>query len=285
MSRAALFTPEEDRPPYVISLQTDITARRNLEERLAKEATTDPLTGLLNRNTFMSHVQLALTSRSKAAVGLLFLDLDRFKVVNDTCGHDVGDEVLIRVARAMERVTRCGDVVARLGGDEFVVLCEGVDTGDDRHGRATRSRRGVRADRDRDAHHPGRCECRGRHGHLHRGSDRVAPSGRYCGVPGEAPGRFVDRARRSRRLSARSVASRAARPGPRIIRIRDLTGGVRQPEGANVSTITAISSVRAASREPSTLPGCGPCTNPAGWYDIEPTPMPLPDRLMKSPAE
>ena len=127
MSRAALFTPDEDRAPYVISLQTDITARRNLEERLAKEATTDPLTGLLNRNAFMSHVQLALTRHSKAAVGLLFLDLDRFKVVNDTCGHDVGDEVLIRVARALERVTRSGDVVARLGGDEFVVLCQGVD--------------------------------------------------------------------------------------------------------------------------------------------------------------
>ena len=106
MSRAALFTPDEDRPPYVISLQTDITARRNLEERLDKEATTDPLTGLLNRNAFMSHVQLALTRHSKAAVGLLFLDLDRFKAVNDTCGHDVGDEVLIRVARALERVTR-----------------------------------------------------------------------------------------------------------------------------------------------------------------------------------
>ena len=57
------------------------------------------------------------------------------------------------------------------------------------------------------------------------------------------------------------------------------------PSGANVSTITATSSVRVASREPSTLPGCGPCTNPAGWYEIEPTPMPLPARLMKSPAE
>ena len=129
MSRAALFTPDEDRPPYVITLQTDITARRNLEERLAREATTDPLTGLLNRNAFMSHVQLALTSRTKASVGLLFVDLDRFKAVNDTCGHDVGDEVLIHVARAIERVTRGGDIVARLGGDEFVVLCHGVDTG------------------------------------------------------------------------------------------------------------------------------------------------------------
>ncbi len=129
MSRAALFTPDEDRPPYVISLQTDITARRNLEERLEREATTDPLTGLLNRNAFMSHVQLALTSRTKAPVGLLFVDLDRFKAVNDTCGHDVGDEVLIHVARAIERVTRGGDIVARLGGDEFVVLCHGVDTG------------------------------------------------------------------------------------------------------------------------------------------------------------
>ena len=110
-------------------MQTDITARRNLEERLAREATTDPLTGLLNRNAFMSHVQLALTSRTKASVGLLFVDLDRFKAVNDTCGHDVGDEVLIHVARAIERVTRGGDIVARLGGDEFVVLCHGVDTG------------------------------------------------------------------------------------------------------------------------------------------------------------
>ena len=149
MSRAALFTPDEDRAPYVISLQTDITARRNLEERLAREATTDPLTGLLNRNAFMSHVQLALTRHSKAAVGLLFLDLDRFKAVNDTCGHDVGDEVLIRVARAFERVTRSGDVVARLGRRRVRRAVPGRRHRDDRdRGRACRRRR-VRADRGR----------------------------------------------------------------------------------------------------------------------------------------
>jgi diguanylate cyclase (GGDEF)-like protein/PAS domain S-box-containing protein len=129
MSRAALFTPPDgESAPYVITLQTDITHRRELEERLAKEATTDPLTGLLNRSAFMTHVQRALARASDAGVGLLFVDLDRFKAVNDTCGHDVGDEVLIQVARAIERVTRAGDIVARLGGDEFVVLCNGVDS-------------------------------------------------------------------------------------------------------------------------------------------------------------
>jgi diguanylate cyclase (GGDEF)-like protein/PAS domain S-box-containing protein len=126
-SHAALFTPDEDRLPYVITLQTDITERRNLEARLEREAQTDPLTGLYNRNAFVSHVELALARGAKASVGLLFVDLDRFKAVNDSCGHDVGDEVLIHVARAIERVTRGGDIVARLGGDEFVVLCHGVD--------------------------------------------------------------------------------------------------------------------------------------------------------------
>jgi diguanylate cyclase (GGDEF)-like protein/PAS domain S-box-containing protein len=129
MSRSALFTPVEEGAPYVITLQTDITARRNLEERLAREATTDHLTGLLNRNAFMQHVQAALSRHAQASVGVLFLDLDRFKEVNDRCGHDVGDEVLIAVARAIEHVTRTGDIVARLGGDEFVVLMQGVDAG------------------------------------------------------------------------------------------------------------------------------------------------------------
>jgi diguanylate cyclase (GGDEF)-like protein/PAS domain S-box-containing protein len=128
MSRSTLVTPDEDGTPYVITLQADITARRHLEDRLAREATTDHLTGLLNRNAFMSHVQVALAGNGRTSVGLLFVDLDRFKEVNDTCGHDVGDEVLIAVARAIERVTRSGDVVARLGGDEFVVLMHGVDS-------------------------------------------------------------------------------------------------------------------------------------------------------------
>jgi diguanylate cyclase (GGDEF)-like protein/PAS domain S-box-containing protein len=126
-SYAALFEPGEDRPPYVITLQTDITERRLLEARLEREAQSDPLTGLLNRNAFMANVRDALESETNVSVGLLFVDLDRFKAVNDTCGHAVGDEVLVHVARAIESVTRSGDIVARLGGDEFVVLCRGVD--------------------------------------------------------------------------------------------------------------------------------------------------------------
>ena len=88
----------------------------------------DPLTGLANRGLLMEQLAQALARarRRPGSVAVLFLDLDRFKVVNDSLGHGVGDDLLVEVARRLERTMRSADSVARLGGDEFVVLAEDV---------------------------------------------------------------------------------------------------------------------------------------------------------------
>lgn len=105
----------------------DVTARRRAEEQLAHQAFHDSLTGLPNRALFLDRLEHALdmSARTKHPVGVLFLDLDRFKIINDSLGHEMGDKLLIEVARRLEQCVRPGDTVARLGGDEFVVLlCE-----------------------------------------------------------------------------------------------------------------------------------------------------------------
>ena len=101
-----------------------------LAEQFSRQAMRDLLTGLGNRALFTDQLVLALarTERSGTSVGLLFLDLDDFKVVNDTLGHSSGDLLLAEVGRRITECVRVGDVAARLGGDEFVILCE--DTGD-----------------------------------------------------------------------------------------------------------------------------------------------------------
>ncbi len=99
------------------------------EDQLSHQAHHDPLTGLPNRTLFHELLEhaLARSVRSNSAVAVLFLDLDRFKVVNDSLGHDVGDALLVILARRLESVLRPGDVVSRFGGDEFTVLCEDID--------------------------------------------------------------------------------------------------------------------------------------------------------------
>ncbi|HZJ26434.1 MAG TPA: EAL domain-containing protein [Acidimicrobiia bacterium] len=94
-------------------------------EQLAHQARHDPLTGLPNRTVFLDRLEVATASsvRREDTVAVLFLDLDSFKDVNDTRGHDIGDGVLSAVARRLERAVRAGDTVARFGGDEFAVLC------------------------------------------------------------------------------------------------------------------------------------------------------------------
>ncbi len=106
----------------------DVTERRRLEAELAHQATHDALTDLPNRALLLDHLELALARahRDNKLVALLFLDLDRFKQVNDSLGHDAGDELLITVANRIADALRPADTVARLGGDEFVVLCEDV---------------------------------------------------------------------------------------------------------------------------------------------------------------
>ena len=104
---------------------SDITERRRAEERLLHDAFHDGLTGLANRSLFMDHLRMAIErgkSRNSNLYAVLFLDFDRFKMVNDSLGHSEGDKLLRYIARRLESATRTGDLVARLGGDEFVVL-------------------------------------------------------------------------------------------------------------------------------------------------------------------
>ncbi|HEY0398725.1 MAG TPA: GGDEF domain-containing protein, partial [Acidimicrobiia bacterium] len=107
----------------------------------------DPLTGLANRGLLMEQLgqALARARRRPGSVAVLFLDLDRFKVVNDSLGHATGDDLLVEVARRLERVMRSADMVARLGGDEFVILAEDVASVDEAFALARRLREAVAA--------------------------------------------------------------------------------------------------------------------------------------------
>jgi len=109
------------------------TDQKHLEEQLLYDALHDPLTGLANRALFRDHVERALARqpRSGAKVALLFIDLDDFKVVNDSLGHRAGDRLLVEVANRLSTAIRAGDVAARQGGDEFTVLLDQVKSLED----------------------------------------------------------------------------------------------------------------------------------------------------------
>lgn len=111
--------------------QTDITDRKYAEEKLLRDAFYDLLTGLPNRALFMDHLGMAVERakrRKDYLFSVLFLDLDRFKDVNDSLGHSVGDELLISVAHMLENRLRSTDTVARFGGDEFVILLDEIQS-------------------------------------------------------------------------------------------------------------------------------------------------------------
>lgn len=119
--------PEYDadgRAVGTLAIARNVTAHRDAERRLVHLATHDPLTGLPNRALLKDRLQQAVARcvRDGDALSMLFIDLDQFKNVNDTLGHDLGDELLKRMAERMQSVLRAKDTIARLGGDEFVVL-------------------------------------------------------------------------------------------------------------------------------------------------------------------
>ena len=114
---------------YYIAHFTDVSAERATEARLHHMAHHDMLTGLHNRFSLKDRLEhaVALARRESSRVALLFIDLDRFKVINDTLGHHVGDELLIHVSQRLRQCVRESDMVARLGGDEFVVMLSGIE--------------------------------------------------------------------------------------------------------------------------------------------------------------
>ena len=130
---ASLVTGPTGEPTGFVIVYADITERVALERSLRHAAQHDALTGLPNRGLFAQ--QLREQSAAGLPAAVLLVDLDGFKAVNDTCGHAVGDEVLIAVAARLRATARAADTVARIGGDEFVVL---VRSDDDVAGLATR---------------------------------------------------------------------------------------------------------------------------------------------------
>jgi diguanylate cyclase (GGDEF)-like protein/PAS domain S-box-containing protein len=105
----------------------DVTDRRAFEARLARQAHRDPLTGLPNRRRFLDQLgEAALDRESPPQIGVLFLDLDDFKVINDSLGHSAGDLLLVAIAQRLKAFVRPGDTLARLGGDEFTFLLRGL---------------------------------------------------------------------------------------------------------------------------------------------------------------
>ena len=117
-------TDERGKMTHYVSVFTDITLRKLAEEQIHKLAFYDPLTELPNRRLLIDRLRhtMASASRNMAHSGILFIDLDNFKTLNDTKGHDIGDLLLIETAKRLQACVRGGDTVSRLGGDEFVVM-------------------------------------------------------------------------------------------------------------------------------------------------------------------
>jgi diguanylate cyclase (GGDEF)-like protein/PAS domain S-box-containing protein len=129
MARGVAVRDSEGRPYRMAGSQTDITERKSAESQLLFDALHDKLTKLPNRTLFLDRLSHALKLHQRCTnihFAVLFIDLDRFKVINDSLGHLRGDQLLIEVSKRMLQVLRPGDTLARLGGDEFTVLFEDV---------------------------------------------------------------------------------------------------------------------------------------------------------------
>jgi diguanylate cyclase (GGDEF)-like protein/PAS domain S-box-containing protein len=130
----AMLLPAKDGGPQILEgTVIDITQRKNAERQIVYQAYHDALTGLPNRMLFYDRLAQALTlaRRDERGLAVLFLDLDQFKLVNDTLGHAAGDRLLVEISRRLQHTLRESDTVARVGGDEFTLLLRNIDEGTD----------------------------------------------------------------------------------------------------------------------------------------------------------
>ena len=130
------LNPADGLPATVVISFTDITERRLIEGRREHEATHDALTGLVNRTVAIEQLSHANRAGRSGPTAVLFIDLDKFKVINDSLGHSIGDRVLQIVGERLRDGTRRSDVVGRLGGDEFAVIAHGITSADSARGLA-----------------------------------------------------------------------------------------------------------------------------------------------------
>ncbi len=133
LANATMRAPREEDLEVLEGTVIDITQRKNAERQIVHQAYHDALTGLPNRMLFFDRLtqSLSLARRDRQGLAVLFLDLDQFKLVNDTLGHAAGDRLLIELARRLQHALRVIDTVARVGGDEFALLLRNVDEGSD----------------------------------------------------------------------------------------------------------------------------------------------------------
>ncbi|MBF0166515.1 MAG: PAS domain S-box protein [Alphaproteobacteria bacterium] len=143
---ASVAEPLTGKPARIAGSQTDITERKRTEQQLLHDAFHDGLTGLPNRALFMDRLGQALTRAkrdSSRSFAVMFLDLDRFKYVNDSLGHSAGDSLIVCIAKRLDTSRRASDTVARLGGDEFALLIEDITSNDSAQDIAERLRQSL----------------------------------------------------------------------------------------------------------------------------------------------
>jgi len=130
-SQRTLVRDENEQPQSILIVNTDITQRKVADKKIRRLALYDTMTGLPNRTLFMDRLKQALANAERNGLGLaiLFMDLNRFKEINDAHGHGIGDQVLIEVAQRFQRTLRKDETLARLGGDEFVLIAPTSDQG------------------------------------------------------------------------------------------------------------------------------------------------------------